>query len=342
MAGKRVAGGAKAPSGAGAKPVLLLLGGDHGKMEREIERLRAAALGENGSADVDALSVNAAESETSLQEVLSGARTIPFLSAKRFVLIRHVDRYDWNESDREALAAYVADPPDSSVVVLTADALPRNQRPFTTLAAAKAVVEFGDLLTGEGLEAFASRQAAEHGFALPGILAGALVARLGNEPARIRNEVAKLALQIAPRTEATESDVDALAPDLRVMQQIWDLTGALATRDFPKSLLLLRQALASGQIPFMIAGLLGKNLREALAAKQGQSAGKGYRELQAMIGSPFATNKAMEMARSFREDELVSLLRALHRADRRMKSGTPADAALEESLYGLAAVEARG
>ncbi len=342
MAGKRVGGGAKAPSGAGTRPVLLLLGGDHDKMEQEIERLRAAALGENGSADVDAVSVNAAESNTEIQSVLSDARTVPFLSAKRFVLIRHADRYEWNEADREALADFVKTPPDSSVVVLTADALARNQRPFTTFAAANAVMEFADVLTGESLEAFASRQAAEHGFALSGALAGALVARMAPEPARIRNEIAKLAIHIAPRTEATEADLEALVPDHRAMQQIWGLTEALAARDFPKSLYLLRQAMASGQIPFMIAGLLGKNLREALAAKQGQAAGKGYRELQAVIGSPFSTNKAMEMARSFGESELVALIRALHRADRRMKSGIPADAALEESLYGLAAGPPRG
>src|SRR5258706_10709255 len=157
MAGKRVGGGAKAPSGAGTRPVLLLLGGDHDKMEQEIERLRAAALGENGSADVDAVSVNAAESNTEIQSVLSDARTVPFLSAKRFVLIRHADRYEWNEADREALADFVKTPPDSSVVVLTADALARNQRPFTTFAAANAVMEFADVLTGESLEAFASR-----------------------------------------------------------------------------------------------------------------------------------------------------------------------------------------
>lgn len=327
-----------------ASRVVLVMSGETAWVEEQVAALQAEALGDAGSADLDAVSVHVGDRP--LSDVLADARQVPFLSRCRFVVVRHLDRtapHALGEVDLDAIEAYCESPAESSMVVFTAANLAKNRRPYTTLNA-KAEVRARTLPEREdGWHAWIREELGARKIAASDEIVRRLYDRIGGDAPALANEIDKLRCYLGDRNDAAMTDLEVLLPDLRVMDTVWDLTDALSRRNGAEVLAQLRLAVRSGQHPIALTGLLASNLRQVLVAHRVLDGGGGTREIASALGqsNPWFAQRLAQSARAFSDEALTRALRELLRADLTMKSGGPPEASLELTLVGLLNAPAR-
>ncbi|MBN1825327.1 MAG: DNA polymerase III subunit delta [Candidatus Eisenbacteria bacterium] len=178
--------------------------------------------------------------------------------------------------------------------------------------------------------------------------AQALASRVGTDLLTARNELEKLRLYISPRTEVRAADVEAVVGRSRDTI-LYEITEGISRRDRARALSDLKDLMRQGIAPGAILSLLGREVRFLLQAKillgedpAMRAASRNYNALQRhlreglaaetrerfgsdrenLLGKhPYVIFLRFGQASRFREEELLGLLRALSRADRKVKSG---------------------
>lgn len=251
------------------EPLYLVTGDDAAEMSA-----LASALADSVEEELRAFNVQrfyGTDSGTTLAGVLDAAGTFPLLTSRRVVLLMQAQvllagRKGGNaaaaESDDEAeetggtvagkvsglslLKEYAERPYAHAVVALFGHGM---QRSFTALAKRAAVVTCnapGDILAT--LER-------EHGVRFDEGARRLLRDRAGDDVAKLRGEVERVALYAAGRTEIGVEQVRAIVAK-PVAAGGWTLSNCVQDRRMADALRELRLLLAEGASPYMLLGLL--------------------------------------------------------------------------------------
>ena len=266
-------------------------------------------------------------------EELAGALAMPPMMAERRV-VALFDAQKLPPRTRKTVAAALDALPSDLVFVITAT-IPKGSRAafYRMLADRCRTIEWTAPRESELPGWCIARAHARHGFELAGEAAQALAAAIGSDLSLLDSELGKLAA--ARRGGSVDlRTVRALVPKSRRIDR-WTWLDLVAARRYRKALRTLDGVLTGERGVALVAGLIEQHLFLGIALAEGAS---GVGRVLRDTGRGYLGWKARSyaaQAKSWEEGQLSLALRAMSRADRRLKTGGGDRAVLEELLLSL-------
>jgi len=297
------------------KPVYLIVGEQDLLLDQAVEALKSSVA---EVADLD-FNLETFDGESaSADDVVAACNTLPFVSERRLVIVRGVEKMPKDGSD--ALVRYAEDPSPTTILALVAKKLAKSTRLY------KIVDKIGGIIERKAPEPREYPRAVQEMFARSGkriSLEGAeyLVGAVGRDLQRLSVEVGKAVAYSGTRTEISLADVEEVA-STTAKTSVFELGTALGNRDCAAALKLLNRLLGDGESVFGLHALALRQLRDLLSARALIDRGEGSDEqLARVLGRPsWQMRNLGRQARKFSAGELVSLLRAAAASEEEMKT----------------------
>jgi DNA polymerase-3 subunit delta len=282
-----------------------------------------------------------------IPSALDQAQTLPMLSPQQVVFLEDAAAIEeFAEKKREEavrqIESYLADPAGFTVLVIEAAQLDQRMRLGKVLGDKCVVVRAA---RGENPEeryaaavSVANNLAREQGVAFEPGAAEALAESVAGDLQRLKTELEKLSTYAGARQTIRREDV-ALMVISEKAATVWELADLLAGRRPRLALEFLARLLRDGEEPLQILGALAWMYRKLVEASEITNRWQAARSLQMR---PEQAELAVRNARQISKPRLLSGLRALQRADERLKSGEKdARAVMEFLISELAAPASR-
>lgn len=319
-------------------PVYCLYGEDDYRREQVLDQLLDALLpGE--ARDLNLERIRPGEGEAI--SVLGSARTLPFLSPRRVVLIRGVETLSKDHQDE--VLVYLNDPSPTSCLVLSMLRLDLRTR-FASAIREKGVVLYFGRLEADSLRDSLVEAARGCGKRLSPEAISLLIALAGDDPRQLSYGVEKAALFVGERDEIGPQDIEALVGETRV-RSIFQLTDAVGAGDLAVALRCLSSLLESGEEPLAIIGMLARQIRLLCQAKALQERATPSTAIARTLGGlpPRVAAILAEQGASLSWHQLSAMLRCVSWADLAIKTGRAgAPVVLKRLLWDLCRVRGSG
>ncbi len=380
------------PTKAGGASVFLIWGADEYEATRKthelVESLCPPAEQAFGLETIDGRVDTIEFVIAAINKCLSAVRTVGFFGAGKTIWLRDVrffvpknpasgESEDGSgdsegggglpEAIKERLAALAEEikkgMPEGQKLVISADKINRGSALYKAIQAAGQIIEFNPPEKPKEAERATAEYVRgafqEAGLKISSELIPVFLDRTGGDTRQIRNEVEKLFLFLAGRTDVRGEDIAAIVSPSREAVA-WDLTDAFGKRNIPRAMSVLRHLFSQKESPQMIVGMLESRLRDLIVLRQcldkrwirfyrkGEwvnadwSAGPEADDwLKGLPKDPRAMNKfrvgfMVEDASRFTLDELLRAHRLITEAHERMVSApVPADILLEHLLISV-------
>jgi DNA polymerase III subunit delta len=301
------------------KPAYLLMGSDRPKISRALARLKTRFVDET----VEHLFAETAEGA----DAVAACNALGlFGGGGRLVIVDGVER--WKASDAQAVAAYLADPTQETVLALVAETL-KSDAPLV-----KAVAGIGDVLAWDvpkrRILGWVAEQFARLGIQADRDACETLVALVGDDLAELENEVEKLATW-AGSDPVSSRDVELLAVHGREAPS-WGLSDAWGARDVAEVLATYESEVHRAE-PFLVGARLASHVGLVRAAQRLADDGTPTREVAKTLGvHEFRVRKALGHAEHYSPDELDDAMVRLADLDAALKGASRRPPELELEL----------
>jgi DNA polymerase-3 subunit delta len=263
------------------------------------------------------------------QEATDQAQTMAMLSPQQLVFLEGAEAIDkLGEKNRDeavaSLDAYLENPAPFTVLVVEATSLDQRMKLGKLLAEKTLVVECG---LGENA---GERQAAavalaraivkEQGAEFEKGAAEDLAEFVAADLMRLKTEIEKLVTYAAERKMIRREDVSALVVSEKTTT-VWELADMLASRQPKRALEFLDRLLRDGEEPLPMLGAVTWMYRKLIEASEVKGVTNGWQAARALGMRPEQAELALQNARKISKPRLLSGLRALQKADDRLKRG---------------------
>jgi len=331
-----------------AGPGYLFLGNEQYFRDRCRLALRKAVLGEQDGAEGSADGVTEFNlNERPIEELIDDARTLSLFGGPRLIVGRHAESVLPRGAGVKAvpppeLARYFGDPTPGTTILLEAarydwssrDDKSKLERVAKFYAAVPVQVDLEHLSERDAL-AGAQSIAKRLGLSIAPDVLTELAEMLGNDLARISNDLDKLSLYAGPGRQVTREDIELLVPEAR-QRGMFEFSDALAHKDRGRALDILDTLAQGGEYWPMQINLLAGLFRQALIVKEERLTNpnqvSGAFQKRGMRIWPARARQILDMARQFTIDELESALIELFKADRDLRRERPDDRIIVEQL----------
>ena len=255
----------------------------------------------------------------------------PMMAERRVVFVRDVERLATRARDVLKRAAAKL-PPDIALIVTAT--IPKGSRAafYRDLKKSCRTLEWSTPRAAEIPGWIRDRARARWGFDLSPAVAQLIAGAVGSDLSTLDAELEKLSQ--LPADRRTEAEISALIPRTHRIDR-WSWLDLVASRNYRRALRELEDVLTSERGVGLVAGLVEHHLLLGLALDTGTA---GLRTVLSETGRGYLSWKAgtyARQARGWTVDELDRALRALHRADRQLKSGRGDPPVLADLLLSL-------
>ncbi|CAN5123821.1 DNA polymerase III subunit delta [soil metagenome] len=319
-------------------PVYLVRGDDESLLRDEVVRLVDELVGDG---DRGLMVEELAGADYELATLVDAAQTPPFLSDRRIVVGRGVERFATVETVAP-LVAYLVDPLPTTTMVLVWE---RGRVPKPLLDALKSAGGAQvDTSTGRDQKGWLARHVADSGLRLDAEASELVAATLGEDVARLRGLLETLAATYGPTARLTSADVapylgeaGALAP--------WALTAAIDGGEIPVALDRLQRMLGAGERhPLQVMSTLHSHFARMLTVDGADVRGESdAAALLGLKGSTFPARKALSQARRLGHDRIARAVELLAQADLDLRGAKawPEELVMEVLVARLASLSRR-
>ncbi|HTQ62427.1 MAG TPA: DNA polymerase III subunit delta [Candidatus Solibacter sp.] len=274
------------------------------------------------------------------QAAVDQAQTMAMLSPLQVVFLENVEAIEkLGEKNRDEavaqLGAYLEDPAPFTMLVLEATGLDQRMRLGKLLADKTLVVACG-LGENEGERlaaavALAKAIAKEEGVEFEKGAAEDLAEFVAADLLRLKTEIEKLTTFAAEKKLIGRNDVSAMVISEKTTT-VWELADLLAARKPAKALEFLDRLLRSGEEPLPMLGAITWMYRKLIEASEVKGVTNGWQAARALGMRPEQAELALQASRKIPKTQLLSGLRALQKADDRLKRGSDDARAVLEFL----------
>lgn len=219
----------------------------------------------------------------SLQILSDAMEALPMMAERSLVLLDDVDLFSLREDEREKTADLLSDVPDYCCLVLNYPNFKPDKRMkklWKAIEQNAVLVEFC-FQTESELRAWIARHFRHHGKMIAPETCGYLLQLCGLSMTRLNGEIEKICAYSGADT-IVRADIDAVVePTLDAVS--FQLSDALARRDFDLALERMNVLLKMQTEPILIVAAIGAQMRKLYAAKLYQKEGKGAQELSELF-----------------------------------------------------------
>jgi DNA polymerase III subunit delta len=307
-------------------PLYVLHGPERYLRELVVAALKTAVVGGGPDLGVDLLTAR----EAGAPGILTAARTLPMLVARRLVIVREIEGL--SAADLDALVPYARSPNPTTCLVLVGEKADQRYRFFAEAARAGVVARFEALAPRE-IVPWLRGEARALGVAIEEHAASLLVEALGRDLGELRAALERLALYVdEERATIRAEDVEEAVVFTR-SRSVFELCDAVGRRDTSAALVVVHRMIGDRENAHGMLAMLARHLRQLWIARELRGAGAAPAAIAAEVGvPPFVAAKLLEQAACFPEEALARAHRALAEADRRLKWSRLADQPILERL----------
>ena len=270
--------------------------------------------------------------DTSLQEIVEDARTLPMFHEKKLIVAKGYDGL--KKDDLDLLNEYAGAPASSSVLVLLSGGARRGK------VKAAGGIKLVDLDRGSNTDREIKRLAERLGISLSPGAVGFVKTTLGEDMNLIKNELGKISLYVDGGKPVGEKELRGLI-EKRSTENVFSLSTALSNRDLKGSLRILRELERNREDPLSILYMIAWRFRQIFKVSQHLREGKSDEAIAKAIktsrGAVFYLKKSV---RNFRENDLGRILGLIEETDFGMKNSSGNNyVLLEKLLLGICSQE---
>jgi DNA polymerase-3 subunit delta len=266
--------------------------------------------------------------KTEIDKVISALTTLPLLGGDRLVVI---DSLKYDDEDEEKLFS-VLKTLDQSVrlIFVYYDGLDKRRKFYKLIEKIGEVREFKRFTEWEQdkVLAWIVNRVRFYGKKIGGHAADLLMEIVGLNLRMLDKEIEKIAAYIGDRENIEGQDVSMLASSGEA--DAFALSNALRDKNTREAVECLNRLFKDNQDPHMLIGMLAKLYRMLIQVKYLEDKGLGQYDIaKELRAKPFFIKKCQEKTGKFTIKELAKDIILLHRADLKMKSGSPPRFTLE-------------
>nr|MDA8290151.1 DNA polymerase III subunit delta [Actinomycetota bacterium] len=299
-----------------------LAGGDRGPTPVE-------EYGEPGRGD------HRADEPAPVALALAACRTPPFLAERRVVVLRDASSLD--ASQAKALVAYLAEPLDTTVLVIAHSGRSAPAALVKAVRAVGTVLDAVPATSGRARSEWLSERLRTGPVRLSSAAASRLAEHLGEDLSRLDGILGALAATYGPKATVAPEDLEPFLGEAGAVAP-WDLTDALDGGDAARAVVALRRLLgAGGRHPLQVLATLQRHYGAILRLDGSGAADESVAaELTGL--APYPARKALSQARRLGHERVARAVTLLSGADLDVRGGTgwPPDLVLEVLVARLA------
>ncbi len=312
-------------------PLYLFYGPDDFHLEKTLKQIRETLIPE--SARDFNLHVFDGDGNVNPGDILDAARSLPFLSSNRLIIVRRADHLA--AADLEVLIPYLERVVDTTCFILVALKPDFRLKFFSTLKKLGRAVNFRELGDRQVVP-WIMAEAREMGLNISTDACRHLQEIIGNRSRTLHTELEKLYLRHGSKKIGIE-EINELSIFSR-LYTIFELMDEISQRRKARSLSILARYLEEEgkDAAFSIVGMLTRQIRIISQAREFMDNRVPRPEMAKRLGVPsFVVGKVLEQARRWREEDLEKALKLLYQADGRLKMGSQATLVLENFLLSI-------
>jgi DNA polymerase-3 subunit delta len=239
--------------------VFLFVGKEKYLKERAISELRARSL-DNSSGELDYKVLHG--SDTSADEIINSAGTMPFFSSKRLIVVKDFDKL--SKEDTSKVAAYIKNPNKHTCLIIDSDDA-SILKDSPSIAGYARVLRFAPLSDNE-LSNWIKKYLSIQGKSIEDDALDILKELKGADLLNLSRELDKLITFIDKRKSVTGDDVESLVGK-SVTASAFDIASAIGDKNASKAISIVHELTSSGKKPYEIIGILSWFFKRVLKAK---------------------------------------------------------------------------
>lgn len=256
------------------------------------------------------------------QTFQDAVNTQPFLSPKRFVVVKNFERLQ--DATVDSVISYLKKPSQNTVLVLiTSENIKEADKEVNALFSAiqkYARVQYFEPLEGLRLNRWLLDRAGSYKKTIAEDAVKLLIEKLGNDLPFLKKAVEELTTYIGAKPRIEKKDVEALVGS-SLEESVFTLTKAICHKQTARSVSILSGLLTESVSPENIIGAIGAEFRKILKVKFLMAQGKNQRQIQNELRLNWYTvGEAMGIAKHIRLDDIKRCVEQLLRADRDCKN----------------------
>lgn len=308
-------------------PVVLVKGDDEVLVDEQVSRIVDAFVGDDDRSllldefGIDDLALD--DGGYSMATVLDALETLPFLSERRVVLVRHAGVFSTKEAVAP-LVTHLADPLDSNSLIIVWEKDPRPNRSARNSAVPKSLADaiggaggaIVDVSPGRRTDVWIDDRLADSPLKFDAAARRLVVDHLGTDVGRLPGLLETLQAVFGPGAKVSANDIE---PYLGASGDVvpWELTDAIDAGEVERAMVVLERMLAGGgRHPLQVmATLTNHYLRIARVDSPDIANEKAAAEALGIKGSTFPAKKALDACRRMGSDRVAEVLDLLARAD---------------------------
>jgi DNA polymerase-3 subunit delta len=287
--------------------------GDNGHSKEQAAKEFTASFNDlHGAVAIDKL----AGEDINLAALTEAISTLPFLSARRLVVVRDLGA---NKELADSIVAIAASVADTTDLVIVESHLDSRSKYLDNLKKVAEIREFTHL-QGEELVNWVIEQTRKLGGQIDRRLAAALIDRLGVNHQLLASELTKLILYQPQITAETIQQLTARSPQ----SSVFAMLDAAFNGDVAQALALYREQRALGMEPAAILGMIVWQLHILNIIKAAGAMSPNQIATEAKL-SPFVVRKNLNAARRISSQKLTHLLNLTIETDKLLKQTSAND-----------------
>lgn len=266
--------------------------------------------------------------ETTLDEILDDAGTLPFLAERKLIIAE--EAYFLTASppstklvhQPERLLAYLQSPAEFTTLlfIVPAEKLDERKKLVKQLKAADTLLAFEEL-KGQQLQRWLQAEAKKQGVTLAADATERLIAFAGGSLQQLQSELGKLVMYKGKGNVVEQRDVELMVARSAEQSVFLMIEEAIRLR-LDRALAILAELLRLREEPVKITMLLARQFRMMLQVKMLNEQGIDSRQAASRIGQhPYAVKLAGEQAAKYSSSALAAALNDLSELDYQMKTG---------------------
>lgn len=243
--------------------------------------------------------------------------TQPFLSPKRLVVVRDIERL--SQAAKDSINSYIKNPSKNTVLVLTTD-LEIKGADLEKDALFKAILKYAKVqifapLVGTRLNRYLIDRAALHKKTVTEEAIKLLIENLGNDLRFLKRAIEELSIYVGEKPRIEKGDVEALIGK-SLEESVFTLTKTICDRRTARSLSILSGLLKGSVSPENIIGAIGAEFRKILKVKYLMVRGRTQEQIQDELRLSWHTvGEAMRIAERIKLGDIKICLQHLLKAD---------------------------
>ncbi|HJP17449.1 MAG TPA: DNA polymerase III subunit delta [Nitrospinota bacterium] len=268
---------------------------------------------------------------SSPSEILDTARTLPFMTKHRVIIVKRVDAAKQTFMQNRELLNYLESPYKETCIIFTASDIDQRKKFFKSISKTGKAVHFKKLKTHQTTKWIIEKTKA-NGYRIDSSASEYLADAFNNNLKRINTELEKIFLYSEEKKSIDLDTVQLVAGNPKV-DSIFDLTESIGEKSIDNSLGKMETLLSHGALPLQTLGMITRQFRLIWQAKALTKKKASPTEISSKIGvHPYFVGKIISQAGKFSRENLIYAFERLLQADVELKSSSRSPILIMESL----------